>query len=97
MEKLLLECGLEGCKPTATPGVRASFEEVEKDAELPREQHSAFRAAAARGNYLAADCLDCQFACKEMQGNGYSDPASVERSSTDVSLSCWAAQVSVSV
>jgi hypothetical protein len=66
VEKLILECGLEGCKPTATPGVRASFEEVESDAELPKEQHSAFRGAAARGNYLAADRLDCQFACKEI-------------------------------
>ena len=65
-EKLVLECGLEGCKSTATPGVRASFEEVEKDVELPKDQHSAFRGAAARGNYLAADRLDCQFACKEV-------------------------------
>ena len=66
VEKLLLDCGLEGANTAATPGVRANFEAMERDAELPTRLHTAFRGAAARGNYLAADRLDCQFSCKEV-------------------------------
>ena len=66
VEKLLLECGLDGCKPVTTPGVRQTFSELEKEEELPAELHTPFRGAAARGNYLAADRLDAQFALKEI-------------------------------
>ena len=50
----------------ATPGIRLSFAEVEKDEELSPELHTAFRAAAARANYLSADRVDIQFAAKEV-------------------------------
>ena len=66
VERLIAECGLEGCKPMATPGVKATFTELENDEELPRRLHTAFRGAAARGNYLAADRIDSQFGCKEV-------------------------------
>ena len=67
VERLIAECGLEGAKNVATPGVKASFAEIEAaTAELPKPLHTAFRGAAARGNSLAADRLDVQFACKEV-------------------------------
>ncbi len=66
VERLIAECGLEGCKPMATPGVKATFTELENDEELPRRLHTAFRGAAARSNYLAADRIDAQFSCKEI-------------------------------
>ena len=50
----------------STPGVKAGFKELEEDEELPARLHTAFRAAAARANYLAADRIDAQFACKEI-------------------------------
>jgi len=65
-EKLILDCGLEGANSAATPGARASFEAMEKDDILAEHLHTPFRGAAARGNYLAADRLDCQFSCKEI-------------------------------
>jgi hypothetical protein len=65
-EKLVNECGMSGVNPVATPGVRASFQQMEEDQELPARLHTAFRGAAARANYLAADRLDCQFAAKEV-------------------------------
>jgi len=66
-EKLAAECGLDaGVNSVATPGLRLSFEQVEKDAELPAHLHTAFRGSAARANYLAVDRLDCQFAAKEI-------------------------------
>ena len=49
----------------ATPGVKPTISELEKDEALPSRFHTAFRGAAARGNYLAADRLDAQDACKE--------------------------------
>ena len=65
-ERLVAECGLEGSKAVATPGVKATFKELEEDTALPKDLHTAFRSAAARGNYLAADRIDGQFACKEI-------------------------------
>ncbi len=65
-EKLIAECGLNGAKSVGTPGVRVGFRELETDEPLPERLHTAFRGAAARGNYLAADRIDCQFACKEI-------------------------------
>ncbi len=50
----------------ATPGVKATFKKLEEDADLPEHLTTAFRGSAARGNYLAADRLDVQFACKEV-------------------------------
>jgi hypothetical protein len=65
-ERLLAECGLEGANPLGTPGVRDSAKEVEEEKPLDQKLHTAFRGAAARGNYLSTDRLDCQFACKEV-------------------------------
>ncbi len=65
-EKLISECGMEGVNTVATPGIRVSFAEAENDHPLPDHLHTAFRGAAARANYLAADRLDCQFAAKEV-------------------------------
>ena len=66
MERLVAECGLTGGKPMATPGAKPTFAELENDEELPQKLHTAFRGAAARGNHLSADRIDCQFACKEI-------------------------------
>jgi len=67
VERLVAECGLEGAKGVATPGVKATFKKLEEeDADLPEHLTTAFRGSAARGNYLAADRLDVQFACKEV-------------------------------
>ncbi len=65
-EKLIAECGLTGSNTMATPGVRPSFAEVEKDQPLEQRLHTAFRGSAARSNYLSADRIDCQFAAKEI-------------------------------
>ncbi len=65
-EKLVTECGLAGANTVATPGVRLGFEEVTKSQPLEARLHTAFRGAAARANYLAADRIDCQFAAKEV-------------------------------
>ena len=63
-EKLIAECGMEGVNSVATPGLRLSFAEAENDKPLRDDLHTAFRGAAARANYLAADRLDCQLAAK---------------------------------
>ena len=64
VERLIADCGLDGSKPTATPGLKASFRELEEDSDLPAQTYTAFRGAAARGNYLSADRIDAQFARK---------------------------------
>ncbi len=66
VERLVAECGLEGANAVATPGVKATFKQLEEDAELPAHLNTAFRGAAARDNYLAPDRIDVQFACKEV-------------------------------
>ena len=65
-ERLVYECGMHGAKPMGTPGAKVSFKEHEDDAELPAKLHTAFRASAARGNYLSADRIDLMFAAKEI-------------------------------
>ena len=55
-----------GAKGMVTPGVKVTFHELEEDADLLRSLHTAFRGAAARGNYLAADRIDAQVACTEI-------------------------------
>ena len=49
-----------------TPSVKLTFKELEEDLELEKSLHTAFRGAAARANYLAADRIDCQYSCKEI-------------------------------
>ena len=63
-ERLVDECGLNGAKEMATPGVKLAYKDFEADESLPEKLHTAFRGAAARGNYLSADRIDCQYACK---------------------------------
>ena len=65
-ERFISECGLDGSKGVATPGVESTFTELEADTELSAKTHTAFRGPAARGNYLAADRIDAQFDCKEV-------------------------------
>ena len=65
-EKLILECGLVDSNTAATPWVRLSFAETEQDKPLREDLRTAFRGSAARGNYLAADRIDVQFAAKEV-------------------------------
>ena len=43
--------------------MKGTFAEYEADEELPQRLHTAFRGAAARGNYLAADRIDAMYAC----------------------------------
>ena len=62
----MAECGLEGAKGVVTPSVKALFKELEEDVPLPKHLTTAFRSAAARASYLAADRIDLQFACKEI-------------------------------
>ena len=50
----------------ASPGVKVGSAELEADDELAPHLTTAFRGSAARGNYLAADRVDAQFACKEV-------------------------------
>ncbi len=59
-EKLVAECGVTGTNTVASPGLRLSYDQLEKDEVLPAHLHTAFRGSAARANYLAADRLDCQ-------------------------------------
>ena len=65
-EKLLRDLQLEGANALSTPGTRQTAEQVAGDQPLRPEQHTAFRAVAARANYVAADRPDCQFAAKEI-------------------------------
>ena len=46
--------------------MKSSFHDLEEDKPLEARLHTAFRGSAARANYLAADRLDAQFACKEV-------------------------------
>ena len=65
-ERLIPECGLSGAKSVATPGVKATFSELESDEPLGQRLHTPFRGSAARSNYLCADRVDIQFAGKEV-------------------------------
>jgi hypothetical protein len=66
-EKLLESLHLdEGCNTTATPGLKALIEQLEKDQAVPQGEHTEFRGQAARANYLSADRVDLQFAAKEV-------------------------------
>ncbi len=81
IERLIAGCGLNGSKPVATPGVKATSKELTEDsAELPGHLTTAVRGSAAGGNYLAADRLDAQFACKEMQVDVTTTQARLESS-----------------
>ncbi len=65
-EQVVQDLGLKGCKGVGTPGVKQSYEQIEGDEELKRQQERPYRAIAARMNYLAADRPDVQYAAKEI-------------------------------
>ena len=65
VERLLEETGLEGANSVATPGVKMLAQQYADDEHLPETENTAYRARAARANYLAADRPDIQFAAKE--------------------------------
>jgi len=65
-EKLIRECGLEGANSVATPGIKETSAQIASDTPLDDKIHTAFRASAARANYLAADRVDCQYSAKEV-------------------------------
>ena len=66
-EKLVEGLGLDsGCKSTATPGLKPIIDKLVEDKLLSSSSHTAFRALAARANYLAQDRPDLQFAAKEV-------------------------------
>ena len=66
-EKLLRDLKLDGAevKPAATPGVKATKEQVDTDTPLAPDKTSPYRAVAARANDLASDRPELQFASKE--------------------------------
>ena len=49
-EKFAAECGLDGAKAVATPGVKSSFHELEEDKPLEARLNTAVRGSAARAN-----------------------------------------------
>ena len=57
---------LMGSKSVTTPGLKPTFEQACHSSLLPPEKHRAFRAIAARANYLAMDRPDVQYAAKEI-------------------------------
>ena len=65
-ERLILDLGLEGAKTVGTAGVKPTKEAVAADKALATEKQTAFRGVTARGNYLAADRPDVQYATKEI-------------------------------
>ena len=69
IERLLEELDLdaEGVKGVVTPGVKTQAHQAQSETELPEDQHTRFRALAARANYLAADRPDgVMYAAKEI-------------------------------
>jgi len=56
----------DGCKSTATPGLKPLVEQLKDDKPLDADGHTEFRALAARANYLAQDRIDIQFPAKEV-------------------------------
>ena len=66
VEKLVEELDLDGANSCVTPGVKALPEQHAEDKLLAPDRHTAFRALAARANYLSADRPECQYAAKEV-------------------------------
>ena len=65
-ERLVADLGLEDAKRVGTPGVKQTFDMVSRDKPLAADKHTAFRAIAARGNYLGPDRPEAQYATKEI-------------------------------
>ena len=49
IERLIAECGLEGANPAVAPSDKATFKELEVDADLDKSLRTALRGAGARG------------------------------------------------
>ena len=61
------DLGGEGVKGVVTPGQKIPAHQVRDEQELPEDQHTHFRAPAARANFLAADRHDgIMFAAKNI-------------------------------
>ena len=67
-EKLLRDLRLDGdgVKAAASPGVRATREQLDGDAPLDASKRTPYRAVVARANYLASDRPELQFPAKEV-------------------------------
>ena len=67
-EKLLRDLKLDGdgVKGAASPGVKATREQLDKDAPLDASKTTPYRAVVARANYLASDRPELQFSAKEV-------------------------------
>ena len=65
-ERLVSDLALDDAKSVGTPGVKHVFEMTSRDKPLAVEKHTAFRAIAARGNYLGPDRPEMQYAAKEI-------------------------------
>ena len=66
-ELLIQAMGVQGCKGIGSPGEEdKKWEVVENEVEVDKGEERPFRAGAARGNYLAADRIDIQYATKEI-------------------------------
>ena len=66
VERFVVDLNLEGCRQTGTPGTKQTFEQLQGDKELPEYKQTAYRAVAARGNYISADRPEMQYAAKEV-------------------------------
>lgn len=53
-------------EPDGNLGAKITYQDHDEDKPLNKHLHTAFRGSAARSNYLSADRLDCQDACKEV-------------------------------
>ena len=67
-EKLLRDLKLDGggVKHVGAPGVKATKDQHDTDAEVTPAQATPYREVAARATYLSADSLGIQFAAKEI-------------------------------
>ena len=67
-EKLLRDLKLDGpgVKDAASPGVKATKEQLEADQPLELSKHTPYRAVVARSNYLSSDRPELQFPGKEV-------------------------------
>ncbi len=63
-EGLIHGCGMGGSNSVSTPGLKETAAQVAEDTPLEHRLHTPYRSSAARPNYLAADCVDVQFAPK---------------------------------
>ena len=50
----------------ATPGQKLEIDKLKEDKPLSQDEHTTFRALAARANYLSQDRIDLQYAAKEV-------------------------------